>query len=143
MRVSEAERLPARRSAGRRGWEADDAEGEDVERAGEREDDAVAEARVQERADDLPEDDAAHGAAEADEAGDGADRPAREQIGGQDHHQRRPGLLAEVGEAENRQGPRHGRIGHEQHRRHHRGAQPQRDLARPVERQLLREQPAR
>ena len=94
-----------------RNRQTQDDERQHVKRAGEREHDTVSEPTIEQRAHDLPEHDAAHRAAKADQAGDGADGVARIHVGGKDHDERRPRLLAEIREAEDRERPGDRRAG--------------------------------
>src|SRR4051812_18649556 len=77
-------------------------EGEDVQGGGDGEDGRVGETVVEHPAGELAKSDAAHGAAESDQAGDFAEGFAGDEVGGKNHDECGPGLLAEKSEAEDR-----------------------------------------
>lgn len=107
----------------------DNEERQHVEGADGGEHGGVAHAMVEHVAGDLAEDDAAHRAAEADQAGNGADGVAREDIDGQNHDEGRPGLLAEEREAEEHNRDFDGRPGDEEDLRHEGGAESEGDAS--------------
>src|SRR5215469_8619470 len=102
--------------------------------AREGENDAVAEAVVEQIADEFTEGNSSHSAAEPYQSRNGADDSLREEICRQNHDERGPGLLAEIGKTENHKHDGNPRVRNEKYGWHHRCAQAQSELARDAER---------
>src|SRR5829696_8257867 len=127
-----------------RNAEADDGEREQMQRSRDDQRRRVAVPMITEIPDDLPEQDAAHRAAESHEAGERADRAALDQIGREDHDDGRPRLLTEERQAEYEDDPTNRlHLWYEHHPRHERGTRAQGNLARPIHRPAAAQQPAR
>src|SRR6202021_2346540 len=114
----------------------------DVQRARDTKNGTVAEAVVEQVADYLSKQDSAHRAPETYQSGNGADHILWEKIGGQNHDQCRPRLLAEVRQAKKADGPGHGNMRHQNDKRHHGSAESERELPRHTERELAAHQVA-
>src|ERR1700728_408097 len=87
---------------------------------------AIAKAVVEQVASYFPEDNSAHGPAEANQSGYRTNNILREEIRGQNHHKRRPGLLPEISHTKERDGPGDGDMRNEDDQRHQRRAQAER-----------------
>src|SRR5215471_4308559 len=84
-----------------------DPESDDMKRTRESEHRAISKSMVQKIADQFSEGDSTHSSAESNQSGDRADHAWWKQVGGQNHDESRPGLLAKVGEAEDSNCERH------------------------------------
>ena len=111
--------------------------------AGDGQNRAITEAMIEQITGQLSQHNAPHCSTEANQAGDSAQDLLGEKVGGQDHDEGGPGLMAEEGQAKERDAPWNRDVWHKDYAGHKRRAQAERNFTRVVHGMVAAQKPTR